>query len=126
MRISDWSSDVCSSDLAIVVGEEHFRLVPDRVTNPPIHLVAGLEEAPDIGLKQTGTQLGVDCGQLGARDDSDVAIERSAIERGIEKRDRAVIIRGQITNQDLSGLPGGDEQQDTRTNPDIPSKEKRA
>src|SRR3546814_2808941 len=31
-----------------------FRLVPDRVTNPPIHLVAGLEEAPDIGLKQTG------------------------------------------------------------------------
>src|SRR3546814_17551586 len=39
MRISDWSSDVCSSDLRLI--GEHHRLDIERVDQPVGHLAAG-------------------------------------------------------------------------------------
>src|SRR3546814_11680665 len=68
MRISDWSSDVCSSDLidALVVGEEEFhlahRIAAARQFAKAQHLFARGDRGPvDLGrlqLARVGTPVG--------------------------------------------------------------------
>src|SRR3546814_7346821 len=53
MRISDWSSDVCSSDLAVAGGEVHppvggARIVAQRL----LHHAHGLDELAPVGHRQ--------------------------------------------------------------------------
>src|SRR3546814_6349413 len=47
MRISDWSSDVCSSDLAELVAQALFRRVDHHAVVYVEHQLANLGEAPD-------------------------------------------------------------------------------
>src|SRR3546814_2459963 len=78
MRISDWSSDVCSSDLDLVPGEEavfdavHARVQrgPDR---PLAHAVGGHLEPGAVRLVDDGAQFLVGvllgAGRAGVRQD---------------------------------------------------------
>src|SRR3546814_4467193 len=52
MRISDWSSDVCSSDLA-----DHH----DAVQRRPAHVVAGDEDAADVDIDLAGGKRAQSC-----------------------------------------------------------------
>src|SRR3546814_19970360 len=50
MRISDWSSDVCSSDLSYYPSGPLIGYAPDRVSNPPTsaeELLAWAKENPN-------------------------------------------------------------------------------
>src|SRR3546814_1315952 len=73
MRISDWSSDVCSSDLAFVVGQFHTERLPLR------HVAAGDFESafgqaqPAHAVRQAG-RAQADLGQLQAVADFHQAI----------------------------------------------------
>src|SRR3546814_20294768 len=61
MRISDWSSDVCSSDLAgghqrqIVIAVHHIDALEDRAPGPP-------RMAPGMARFDAGNGCGVDLG----------------------------------------------------------------
>src|SRR3546814_17850837 len=80
MRISDWSSDVCSSDLldalrsggdAVVVGEEHRRLVDNRRPDALVDLASRLKEAAHVLLKELRTVFAVERRQhLGRHNDA--------------------------------------------------------
>src|SRR3546814_14294911 len=48
MRISDWRSDVCASDLVIAVFHEHAR---ERVLGYPDLVLPGIEETIDLALR---------------------------------------------------------------------------
>src|SRR3546814_21121400 len=52
MRISDWSSDVCSSDLAELVAQALFRRVDHHAVVYVEHQLANLGEAPDRARRQ--------------------------------------------------------------------------
>src|SRR3546814_3003948 len=66
MRISDWSSDVCSSDLAVgragvVVLAHRAHFLPDRLPQPAggdAQLDVGLLELPARGADHPGPGLG--------------------------------------------------------------------
>src|SRR3546814_7817965 len=51
MRISDWSSDVCSSDLATLEGVEVRLDWPAQATTGELRLRAARVEAPDLGYR---------------------------------------------------------------------------
>src|SRR3546814_288324 len=65
MRISDWSSDVCSSDLLIFIGSpvrglrpvEAFRFVTEKVPNPTRRTSSPRFNAPEIVSKTDSTAL---------------------------------------------------------------------
>src|SRR3546814_5576120 len=60
MRISDWSSDVCSSDLRLLAetdlrgGEIEFPQAHEACTIEPLHLVAAGEKTLPPGLERIG------------------------------------------------------------------------
>src|SRR3546814_10637373 len=55
MRISDWSSDVCSSDLTDLRGGEiEFPQAHEACTIEPLHLVAAGEKTLPPGLERIG------------------------------------------------------------------------
>src|SRR3546814_9702705 len=78
MRISDWSSDVCSSDLE--VGTEEARVVPVglRIVRRGVHLILGRPAAPvggaerlrvphvrPVAVARLALDLDLDAGQIG-------------------------------------------------------------
>src|SRR3546814_20823194 len=57
MRISDWSSDVCSSDLADAM-RRHRALRPDRLRNPAQRLIQPpRQHRPETGCKRRPRQI---------------------------------------------------------------------
>src|SRR3546814_13911904 len=56
MRISDWSSDVCSSDLVEYLGRQHL--------GPPILVGAAEQRADSAGLVNGAAASGVDGGRV--------------------------------------------------------------
>src|SRR3546814_12541069 len=58
MRISDWSSDVCSSDLEIGVGVEALHEAGALVAQVALHLEVGLEaEGQRVAVLQAAAEL---------------------------------------------------------------------
>src|SRR3546814_18541677 len=73
MRISDWSSDVCSSDLHLLVGDEFGDTVADDVgtiIGELVRLAIGEVDQPQVALADKaditalGRHLGVGCKAL--------------------------------------------------------------
>src|SRR3546814_20625684 len=64
MRISDWSSDVCSSDLLVVRFEKEFRESIDQVRDLFISLPGGgqvpLREVAEVELRDAPAQISRD------------------------------------------------------------------
>src|SRR3546814_8170521 len=65
MRISDWSSDVCSSDLMADVGAQHA-IIPDADVGPDRHIADDPATRRDEGAGVDPRRLAVDA------DDADV------------------------------------------------------
>src|SRR3546814_19365587 len=67
MRISDWSSDVCSSDLAVLTTAIGVRLGNTAEVGNALTVNTRLAgESVDAGNFQTGLQVNANCGNGGA------------------------------------------------------------
>src|SRR3546814_8806054 len=103
MRISDWSSDVCSSDLA-------------RAAGPMIALLVGARHAgDDLGRmpRRSRPAIAARITRLDRRARARLVeiIERRALERRVEaglNRERAAGAAGDMPPKSLAGRPEGD------------------
>src|SRR3546814_4484251 len=99
MRISDWSSDVCSSDLPVPLPREWIKL--EGVRGPLKRGVEPIEHPP----RRAGRASGVGLGRVEARD---TAIEIGACGNQLARRRRhpgnGVAIRSEEHTSELQSL----------------------
>src|SRR3546814_12253839 len=84
MRISDWSSDVCSSDLRLVARRSRV-VQPDHVVARTgvdnIVAAAGLEDVSESGTSEGIVAVGTDHGSAILRED-DYCYDRKSVVKG--------------------------------------------
>src|SRR3546814_20912895 len=86
MRISDWSSDVCSSDLAVADGDED--VAQEAVAAGALDGRAG-EDAAEARVVELGEILQAWCGQLGARQERRL---RRALRKLVPRADGEAVV----------------------------------
>src|SRR3546814_10746846 len=110
MRISDWSSDVCSSDLALAqhgdaVGHRHHlvELMRDEDDGEPFghHRLQRCEQGLDLPGRQAG-------GRLGENKDAGAAVERLKDLEALALADREVAPEAPRTDSEAE-VPRSDE-----------------
>src|SRR3546814_8091759 len=71
MRISDWSSDVCSSDLCTCLMRNGSSYKPDRTSSSPSILQSHLGTLPPLwfySLAETGSSANTEIGRASCRE----------------------------------------------------------
>src|SRR3546814_9189534 len=98
MRMSDWSSDVCSSDLTLRADELARRIEPDA---PQHRRVGGDLARPDAAADDDGIGVGREFERL-------LPVDRHAVHRGDLRRRRRDLRRPPLPAQPVQDR-GGDE-----------------
>src|SRR3546814_9240037 len=95
MRISDWSSDVCSSDLAAIKDPYlHARLADlDDLGNRLLHHLLGLEEKRDENLPQDLVLIAADLGPAELLDYDQNRLRAVVLEHGAPTSHVAIVAR---------------------------------
>src|SRR3546814_1728056 len=96
MRISDWSSDVCSSDLALRVGQRRrLRPVADRGDDLGVVVALGVAEVAFVAYvlhaeqakrRRGGIDLAVGVGELAVEDLAPVRLRAGLLQRSQHPR----------------------------------------
>src|SRR3546814_5701347 len=105
MRISDWSSDVCSSDLAVLTTAIGVRLGNTAEVGNALTVNTRLAgESVDAGNFQTGLQVNANCGNGGACIGGDTVV----LQAGTSDGSQALTLDGTVQGESVVNLrPGG-------------------
>src|SRR3546814_6338391 len=110
MRISDWSSDVCSSDLRAEVAAERISFRRDRALEPD--LARGDNQQLAKSIRCRGDRGGVNAACIVLRDMMEAVDAENARDRGIASGDD----RGQFARRQFVAGIGRLDRKSTRLN----------
>src|SRR3546814_19213147 len=109
MRISDWSSDVCSSDLNPDTGETALAIVVKRRDLTWLRFLLGKDADPSIADRQGMTPL-MHAAMIGFSDGADVLLDHGApIDQTNRRGETALILAGKARRIAMVRL-GSDER----------------
>jgi hypothetical protein len=83
----------------VIIGKEHMRFIADRIANAPVHLVARLQKASNVGFEETRSPLVIYFSQLLARNHRQIAFERGIASGCCKKRNATAETLLEIDNQ---------------------------